>query len=61
MQGYIVWDIKKRKEKEISFFHTIIHEGYYPWKNRSTWGEEEKALPATFFPTAKDITNEEEF
>jgi len=28
----LVWDIKNRKEKEISFFHTIIHVGTTPGK-----------------------------
>lgn len=48
MQAYIVWDIKERKKREVSFFHSIVHEGFYPFREKLGWSEEEKRLPRSF-------------
>jgi hypothetical protein len=61
MQAYIVWDIKERKKREISFFHSVIHEGFYPFRNKKLWNEEEKSLPLSFTPRLEDIIIPEEF
>lgn len=61
MQAYIVWDLKERKKREVSFFHCVVHEGFYPMRNKITWTEEEKDLPSSFYPTIEDILTPEEF
>jgi hypothetical protein len=61
VQAYLVWDIKEKKKREVSFFHSIIHEGFYPFRNKKLWSEEERKLPSCFSPTFEDIITEEEF
>ena len=61
MQAYLVWDIKERKKREVSFFHTIIHEGFYPWREKKLWSKEERELPRNFSPTFEDILTPTEF
>ena len=61
MQAYIVWDIRERKKREVSFFHSIIHEGFYPFREKGIWSKEEKALPRNFSPTFEDVLTPEEF
>src|SRR6185437_6259302 len=34
MQAYVVWDIEQEKKREVSFYHTIVHEGFYPFRLR---------------------------
>src|SRR5690606_35216956 len=33
MQAYRVWDLEKKKTKEVSFYFCIISEGYFPFKD----------------------------
>ena len=61
MQAYLVWDIKERKKREVSFFHSVVHEGFYPFRNKKLWSKEERDLPLCFSPTFEDIITEEEF
>jgi hypothetical protein len=61
MQAYIVWDIKARKKREVSFFHSVIHEGFYPFKDKKIWSEEEKHLPMSFMPRLEDVLIHDEF
>jgi hypothetical protein len=61
MQAYIVWDIKERKKREVSFFHSIVHEGFYPFREKLGWSEEEKRLPRSFTPFFEDLLTPEEF
>ena len=61
MQAYIVWDIRERKKREISFFHCIVHEGFYPWRDKKLWSKEEMSLPETFIPMFEDILSPHEF
>ena len=60
MQAYIVWDIKERKKREVSFFHSIIHEGFFPFRDKKIWSEEEKHLPSSFSPRLEDILTPDE-
>ena len=46
MQAYIVWDIEKEKKRDVSFFHTIVHEGFYPLGTRVA--RKEKEAPGSF-------------
>jgi len=39
MQAYVVWDIKHRKKRDVSFFHCVVHEGYFPLQDKGNWGE----------------------
>ena len=48
MQAYVVYDMKERKKREVSFFHTKIHEGFFPMRDKRVWSEEEKCLPKRF-------------
>ena len=61
MQAYIVYDIKERKRREVSFFHSIIHEGFFPFRDKKMWSEEEKLLPKHFTPKFEDIITPLEF
>ena len=61
MQAYIIWDINARKKRAVSFFHTIIHEGFYPFREKGIWSREEKELPRNFSPSFEDILTPKEF
>ena len=61
MQAYNVWHIEKRQKKEVSFFHCVIHEGFYPFRNKKNWKESDNELPHTFSPRLEDMLVEEEF
>ena len=61
MQAYLVWDLRKRKKREVSFFHSVVHEGFYPFKDKKIWTSEEKGLPAVFTPRLEDILTPIEF
>src|SRR6185437_4158606 len=58
MQGYLVWDLKEKKKREVSFFHTVVHEGFFPFRERK---EEREKDPHTFTPTYEDILTPHEF
>ena len=45
----------------MSFFNTIVHEGFYPFRNKNFWSREEKELPKCFSPTFEDVLTPEEF
>ena len=35
MRGYRVWDIKKKKIREISYNFTVISEGFFPFRDKN--------------------------
>src|SRR5690606_30762375 len=51
MQAYRVWDLEKKKTKEVSFYFCLISEGYFPFKDRRNWPSQ--AEPLSFFPSLK--------
>ena len=61
MYAYRVWDIAERKTREVSFFHSVVHEGFYPFLDKGKWPEPESELPSSFFPTFEDTLVPEEF
>jgi len=54
MQAYVVWDIKDKKKREVSFFHCVVHEGYHPFQDKKNWGEDGE-VPRNFSPIWEDI------
>ena len=54
MQAYVVWDIKHRKKRDVSFFHCVVHEGYFPLQDKGNWGESGE-VPKYFSPRWEDI------
>src|SRR5690606_36997956 len=34
MHAYRVWDLEKKKTREVSFYFCIVSEGYFPFKDR---------------------------
>ena len=55
MQAYIVWDIVAKKKREVSFFHTIVHEGFFPYRDKKIWRKEDKDLPISYSPRLEDF------
>ena len=44
MYGYRVWDISERKTREVSFFHSVVHEGFFPFLDKKKWPEPDTEL-----------------
>ena len=59
MRAYRVWDIKKKKVKEISYNFTVVSEGFYPFRNQVFRGIRDLE-PATFFPTKEILSDRKE-
>ena len=52
MPAYRVYDFEKRGTiRRIPFSQVVTHEGHFPFKDRSKWTEEDKALPTSFIPS----------
>src|SRR6185437_8061867 len=45
MQAYVVWDIEQEKK---SFYHTIVHEGFYPFRDKQVARKEKEEAPGSF-------------
>ena len=43
------------KKREVSFFHTIVHEGFFPYRNKKIWRKEDKDLPISYSPRREDF------
>ena len=52
---------QREKKEEVSFFHSVIHEGFYPFRNKKHWSTEEKDLPSTFSPRLEHLLVSSEF
>ena len=48
MQAYVVWDIEQEKKREVSFYHTIVHEGFYPFRDKQVARKEKEEAPGSF-------------
>ena len=54
-----VWDIEKRKRRDISFVFTFVHEGFFPFQNKKNWPEASEGVPIKFYPTREAVLDEE--
>ena len=61
MNAYKVWDLKEKKVREVSFYFTVVSEGFFPFKNKKNWPEEEEKEPTSFFPTFETFLRGEEW
>jgi len=61
MRAYRIWDIEKRKVREISYNFAVISEGYFPFRDRKTWPEVQEKIPVHFFPTFESFVDKNEW
>jgi transposase InsO family protein len=50
MPAYRIWDLENKSIRSVSFNFTICHEGYYPFRDRTTWPPEWNSDPSSFSP-----------
>jgi hypothetical protein len=61
MNAYRVWDLEKRKKRDISFSFAFIHEGFFPFQNKVDWPPETEGEPIRFFPSREAILDAKEW
>jgi len=61
MNAYKVWDMEKKKKRDVSFAFTFIHEGFFPFHNKKEWPPECVDYPIKFFPSREAILDEREW
>ena len=55
MPAYRVWDLEAQKIKSVSYNFTITHEGYYPFRDKTTWPPDFSDDPENFSPTMSGV------
>jgi hypothetical protein len=56
MRAYRVWDIEKRKTREVSFYFSVVSEGFYPFRDKGNWPVEKgEEVPLCFYPTLQSL------
>src|SRR3954471_868509 len=50
---------KESKIREVSFYFTVVSEGFFPFKIRKNWPDQEEKEPINFYP--KTFLNKEEW
>ena len=61
MDAYRVWDFANKKVRVVSFYYTVCHEGYYPFKDRSNWPPDAELLPSCFAPSIGSALDDQEW
>ena len=61
MCAYKVWDIEKKKKRDISFAFSFVHEGFFPFISRKDWPEPPESTPVKFYPSREAVLDEKEW
>jgi hypothetical protein len=58
--AYHIWDLEARKIKEVSFYFTVVSEGFFPFRDRKNWPDPDVNFPFSFYPTFESLLRPEE-
>ena len=60
MSAYKIWDLEKKKKREISFAFTYVHEGFFPFLKKEDWPSPPEEETVKFFPTREALLDKRE-
>ena len=52
---------KRKKIKEVSFYFSVVSEGYFPFLNKQNWPDREEVTPLNFYPTLESFLLNDEW
>jgi hypothetical protein len=61
MEAYRVWDIARKKVREISFHFTVLSEGFFPFLNKRNLPDHLEHHPILFYPTFESVLDKKEW
>ena len=56
-----MWDIKKKKIREISYNFTVISEGFFPFRDKKFWPDLQEKIPVFFYPSLESFLDRDEW
>lgn len=61
MCAYKVWDVENKKNRDVSFAFSFVHEGFFAFRNWKDWPEPPEKTLIKFYPSRVSALDEREW